>query len=363
MNGLPGYAGEVVSPLLALAIESTRQALMNPDAQVLPSRLSFDAAAAVALKQWTGLALPALESHDRLPRLAADCRMAALEFEALAGLDFHAAGDSAQLRCFGSDSEGPITRTELVTLTRPGIDVLVLQADEVVARQRKRLMPKSDSVAERDRLSEIQAQIQPPLAFWSAVLPLQPELMPRTMELILLTLSLCRWVQQRFKHALAVPRPHRVNLAVFPAILTPSHGSLPSGHATEAFAVAEVLSALLCHPFPERKIDGLPAVLLTLAARIADNREIAGVHYQVDTLAGRLLGTVLACHLVARCGQGKPQTGTFMVKSPIVVPDPLGLGLRREADSSCTVADAKSSINKSDALGWLWSEARKEWGG
>ncbi|MBL8323891.1 MAG: phosphatase PAP2 family protein [Rubrivivax sp.] len=364
MNGLAGYAGDVVSPLLTQAIESTRQALMNANPPVLAAKVALARRSRKGVVPWSGAVLPAVDDHRRLDRLAADCRMTVLEFEATSGLMFSPAAEAATLSSALARKAGV---TELVTLHRPKIEVLQAQADEVVRRQRDRLKVKSDSVAERDRLAEVNAQVSPPLAFWSAALPLQPDVMPRTLDLIVLTLSVCNLIQQRFKHALAVPRPHRVNLAAFPAILTPSHGSLPSGHATEAFAVAEVLSALLDEPFGRgaRRPGGMSGVLLALAARIADNRELAGVHFPIDSLAGRMLGTVIATYLVARCGAAGPAwRGTFNALGPqnFNAPDALGWGLRRGNDPLCTLKRG-AGIQPSAALNWLWTEARKEWGG
>jgi hypothetical protein len=84
-------------------------------------------------------------------------------------------------------------------------------------------------------------------------------------------------------------------------ITTPGHGSFPSGHATQAHAVAHVLKALLnldsAKPAHAKVIEQLDRQ----AARIATNRVVAGVHFPVDSMAGRMLGVALGEYFVGRC--------------------------------------------------------------
>src|SRR3954453_10172753 len=106
----------------------------------------------------------------------------------------------------------------------------------------------------------------------------------------------------RLKHSLACPRPVGYSTQVQPFITTPRHGSLPSGHASEAFIVATVLWKLMedaGHP-----IYGTNTAcehLMRLASRMAINRTIAGVHFPVDSVAGSLLGLTLGHYLFQRC--------------------------------------------------------------
>ena len=67
------------------------------------------------------------------------------------------------------------------------------------------------------------------------------------------------------------------------------------GHATQAYAVAYVLKELLnldpaTNPAHAMVIDQLDRQ----AARITTNRVMAGVHFPVDSMAGRMLGVALA---------------------------------------------------------------------
>jgi acid phosphatase (class A) len=75
-------------------------------------------------------------------------------------------------------------------------------------------------------------------------------------------------------------RPSYLDPTLTTAIPVPGHPAYPSGHATETWLTALILSALDPAHADVYKADSL---------RIAHNREIAGVHYPSDGVAGRLL--------------------------------------------------------------------------
>lgn len=79
-------------------------------------------------------------------------------------------------------------------------------------------------------------------------------------------------------------RPSFLDDQISLAIPVPNHPAYPSGHATQAYFFAHLLGA----ENPQRYCQ-----YLTDAARIARNREIAGVHYSSDSDAGRLLAELL----------------------------------------------------------------------
>ena len=83
-------------------------------------------------------------------------------------------------------------------------------------------------------------------------------------------------------------------------IQTPGHPTWPSGHATESFAVATLMSKL-CDPSYADPVQGIrdqiPAY--RLSARISLNRQVAGVHFPTDSVAGAALGISLAEFLIA----------------------------------------------------------------
>ena len=171
-------------------------------------------------------------------------------------------------------------------------------------------------------------------------------------------------------------------------ILTPAHGTLPSGHATEAFTSALVLWRLLRDaaagggitlPYADQ-IWGLE--FMRLAARIAINRTVAGVHFPVDSAAGAVLGLTLGQYFVARCSQASGTASNYdawkfdgpnFPKTPAVDADFQWFTLydvdatppaQKPAPPYATLSSAGvtlAALGQSAILHWLWNEAMSEW--
>jgi undecaprenyl-diphosphatase len=90
------------------------------------------------------------------------------------------------------------------------------------------------------------------------------------------------------KRVIERPRPPVVDPAVHPLVSVPHDYSMPSGHATTAFATAVAVG--LVHP-------RLRVPLLVLAGLIAISRVWLGVHYLSDVLVGAALGSVVSLTL------------------------------------------------------------------
>jgi membrane-associated phospholipid phosphatase len=231
-----------------------------------------------------------------------------------------------------------------------------------------------------DRSAEILAQLGVPLNELGAVVYLHPDRTRFTIELLGVALRLANFVEMRVKHALACRRPNEFSQQVQPMILTPAHGALPSGHATEAFTCATVLWKLLrasaAPPYQDLR---WRAQLMRLAARIAINRTVAGVHFPVDSVAGAMLGLTLGHYFVARCvgnagfrawrfdGAAYPASEDFHWQL-LYDEDAAGVDdaqseaasggsayVRIEPDAAA-VATPPSPI-----LQWLWTRAAAEW--
>ncbi|MBQ0919153.1 phosphatase PAP2 family protein [Hydrogenophaga aromaticivorans] len=222
-----------------------------------------------------------------------------------------------------------------------------------------------------DRAAEVVAQLTPPLAFFSSMVGLTAHRHKKTLQLLDLVFALCLHVEMRFKHVFASLRPEAFSPQIQPMIQTPGHGSWPSGHATEAFAFAVLLEALLNAASAEGVAtpNGTASheQLQRLAARIAVNRTVAGVHFPVDSAAGRLLGTALAEFLVARAtGKRVHERGFDGRLFQGANGEALDFSLHQKMDgphrqAAYTRSATSTGVGNAPLLTWLWEEAIKEW--
>jgi hypothetical protein len=214
-----------------------------------------------------------------------------------------------------------------------------------------------------DRASEILSQTVPQFAFWGSVVYLHPDRTKKTFELLDAALRLANYVEMRVKHALACRRANEYSAQVQPMILTPGHGSLPSGHATEVHMIARILWELR----GGTPGDALGVELMRQAARIAVNRTVAGMHFPVDSVAGQMLGLTLARYFVRRA---KGNTGFRAWRfDGERYPGTLDFDFNDLYDTN--TAQQKSALYVdplpstlpagSPVLRWLWTEAAKEW--
>ena len=209
-----------------------------------------------------------------------------------------------------------------------------------------------------DRGAEVLSQLGLFSAHFGVILGLTGPRNLKTYEIMAHVLTLAGAATMLPKHMLACRRPDEVDTRIMPMIATPGHGSYPSGHATQAFAMATVLSALIraepAHfPDMDKRID----LLYRQAHRIAVNRTVAGVHYPMDSKAGAALGIQL----------GRVMTGLMAGGTG---PGPaIALTPNAEADRDFTFADAsallapaagQTVLPANGLFGWIWTQARAE---
>ncbi|MFO1252895.1 MAG: phosphatase PAP2 family protein [Inhella sp.] len=162
-------------------------------------------------------------------------------------------------------------------------------------RMAKTLLAKPVMLQRASRSVEILVQDRDPLVTqFAQLVGLQTGRHRRTLLLLHAASLATLAALHRLKQCLAVPRPYEV-LQLLPSMVEmPGHPALPAGHASIAFLLAELLGHigyLLGRP---DQIEFLRRV----AARIAENRFIAGLHYPADNIAGAMLGKAMADLLI-----------------------------------------------------------------
>jgi len=242
-----------------------------------------------------------LDDPDYLVLWEPAVRASIIDFDLVSKLGFintsSATKDQMTLTNVELASGGPnYAYNPLVVITRPPKQVFATQLTFVNAYSDLR----------EDRAYEILSQLTGPVAFLGSIPFLNPDRTRYTLELLAAAVRLANYTEMRFKHALACRRPNEYSPQVQPMIMTPSHGTYPMGHATEAFIAAYVLLMLL-----QSKTGSVYAAdtswgtqLMRLAARVAANRIVAGLHFPVDAAVGTVLGLTLGQYFVNRCTGG-----------------------------------------------------------
>jgi len=152
------------------------------------------------------------------------------------------------------------------------------------------------------RLAEIVAQGQNLELYWSNLLMIGPA-RRHTTTLVTLAMEVGHIVGMYWKDKHKRARPVQVFPAVMPAIPTPGHPSYPSNHSFQSHLIAHILTSLFEASRSEKEdaakkevvqkkaevAKAMKAPHFAMAARIGENREIAGVHFPSDTDAGKQL--------------------------------------------------------------------------
>lgn len=111
---------------------------------------------------------------------------------------------------------------------------------------------------------------------------------PVTSDLVQIMDQIGWTVVQYFKETFRRNRPSYLDPSIRPMIRVPGHPSYPSGHSTQAHLIKHALSEVFSF-----RSDQFHDQLGQVAARIAENREWAGVHFKSDTEAGKNLAAAI----------------------------------------------------------------------
>ena len=95
------------------------------------------------------------------------------------------------------------------------------------------------------------------------------------------------------------PRPSQLCPWLMPPIPVPGHASYPSGHATQATLLSGLLTLVMPAAVTTPLAPSGQSLLDRLAERVARNREVLGLHYPSDSVAGRRLAAQILTFLTA----------------------------------------------------------------
>ena len=109
---------------------------------------------------------------------------------------------------------------------------------------------------------------------------------PNTVFLEQAALRVAQFAAMYYKNRYQRPRPSQLWPELMPPITVPGHAAFPSGHATEAFMLAALLTEVATAVVPSAA-----EITTRLAQRIARNREVLGLHYPTDQVAGIRVAT------------------------------------------------------------------------
>jgi acid phosphatase (class A) len=162
-----------------------------------------------------------------------------------------------------------------------------------------------DAAGEReDRFAECfhQQDAEGCISYWIGMLGIDPASKPNTYQLIRVARKIGEMVVMCLKAHFDIPRPSQICPAIVPMFDPPRTASYPAGHSLQSYLISYLLIRVMpgipqsspspapdSWDDPNRKHEGLFA----LARRVADNRVIAGVHYDIDSKAGFLVARAM----------------------------------------------------------------------
>jgi hypothetical protein len=154
------------------------------------------------------------------------------------------------------------------------------------------------SLDRADRAMEILDQANAPgaLNYWTGLLRIDAAQEKSAFLLMLVALKIGEYVAMGLKDFYRLRRPSQIYPYILPVVDPPNTPSFPSSHALQAHLISNVLKEALTVPASGSQ----SAIALEhLAHRVARNREIAGVHYPMDSACGAFVAGLCLAMLKA----------------------------------------------------------------
>ncbi len=242
---------------------------------------------------------------------------------------------------------------------RPGTGYLLDEQIDSVMRA---------AIEREDRMPEILVQTRGLWPFFESITGVRLDRAPAFFDLLIAVEGWTLRALMQLKHHIAAPRPVQVSSLVMPLINTPGHGSLPSGHATQAAFNAEMLGLLLYFDDKGQAMQAKPDRIEWLdrfARRVAFNRVVAGVHFPVDSLVGYWLGRQLALAVAALAEPNNPRHVLHEFDNAELANEDFKLQevLAQGRPPMPATQPALTPPSQASALAVLWARARAELSG
>jgi hypothetical protein len=152
--------------------------------------------------------------------------------------------------------------------------------------------------ARAERHGEILQQADDMVWPWQQLLNAHSGRRPATAALVHLCLSVAGHIGMYWKRHFKAPRPAQIYPALVPIVPTPRHPAYPSNHSFQSHLIPEMMHVILGDLEDKKRPEhGIVAVAKAFANRVAENREIAGVHFKADSDVGKKLANDLVSNL------------------------------------------------------------------
>ena len=125
--------------------------------------------------------------------------------------------------------------------------------------------------------------------YWLGLLGIDPARHPATYLMVRVGRRVGEYVVMCLKDQFRSPRPSQLCPSIMPMIDAPATPSFPAGHAVQSYLISYLLAGSL-PKLPNHDLNDVEnptGALFDLAARVSQNRIVAGIHYQTDIDAGK----------------------------------------------------------------------------
>jgi hypothetical protein len=143
-------------------------------------------------------------------------------------------------------------------------------------------------------LDEVVSQMTTFDQYFQGALGYTPSTHPCTNFLVQGCMRAAEFAAMHYKNVFQRPRPSQLWPELMPPVPVPGHAAFPSAHSTQTHTIALVLQQVAAGV-----VLSVDEITTRLAQRISRGREVLGVHYPSDTLAGQQLAQSVASAFMA----------------------------------------------------------------